>query len=64
MKHYVLYKLLSFIENVIVFVIVMACIIVLMSVPIGNYTIQFIILKLIAMIVLVLISKVEGLLDE
>ena len=64
MKHYVLYKILSFIENVIVFVIVMACIIVLMSVPIGNYTIQFIILKLIAMIVLVLISKVEGLLDE
>lgn len=60
MKHKKLYLFLSFLENVIMIIIASICVIILCSVPIGNYTIRFIILKVIALFVLCIIAKVEN----
>ena len=55
-----LFKVLCFIENLIASIISIACLIVFVSVPTGNYTIKFILIKLLALVILTLILKVEG----
>lgn len=60
MKYKRLFKVLCFIENLIASIISIACLIVFVSVPTGTYTIKFILIKLLALVILTLILKVEG----
>lgn len=60
MKYKRLFKILCFIENLIASIISIACLIVFVSVPTGTYTIKFILIKLLALVILTLILKVEG----
>lgn len=59
MKYKRLFKILCFIENLIASIISIACLIVFVSVPTGTYTIKFILIKLLALVILTLILKVE-----
>lgn len=59
MKYKRLFKICSFIEDLIASIISIACLIVFVSVPTGTYTIKFILIKLLALVILTLILKVE-----
>lgn len=60
MKYKRLFKILCFIENLIASIISIVCLIVFVSVPTGDYTIKFILIKLLALVIFTIILKVEG----
>lgn len=64
-KHKMLYNILSGIELLIVTLIFTVCYIIMCSVPTsGDYTMKIIIMKIIAMVVMVILGKIEGLMDD
>lgn len=60
-KHKILYHILGTIETIIFGLIMCSCFVIMCSVPTnGEYTFKFIILHLIAMVIMVVLPKIEG----
>ena len=65
MKHKRIYNILCKLEDLIVILLFIVGYIILISVPTsGEYTMQFILLKFGAMIGLVILAKIEGLMND
>lgn len=60
MKHKRLFKIFSFIENLTTLIIVTFLIIYVVGEPVGDYTIKIFIFKILAMIGIYIIAKIEG----
>ena len=60
MKHKRLYKIFSFIEDLITLLIATFLFIYGMGEPVGDYTIKIFIFKILAMIGIYIIAKIEG----
>lgn len=60
MKHKRLFKIFSFIEDVTTFLIATFLFIYVVGEPVGDYTIQIFIFKILAMIGIYIIAKIEG----
>lgn len=60
MKHKRLFKIFSFIEDLLTLLIVTFLFIYVVGEPVGDYTIQIFIFKILAMIGIYIIAKIEG----
>lgn len=60
MKHKRLFKIFGFIEDLLALLITTFLFIYVMGEPVGDYTIQIFIFKILAMIGIYIIAKIEG----
>ena len=60
MKHKRLFKIFSFIEDLLTLLIATFLFIYVVGEPVGDYTIQIFIFKILAMIGIYIIAKIEG----
>lgn len=60
MKHKRLFKIFSFIEDLLTLLIATFLFIYFVGEPVGDYTIQIFIFKILAMIGIYIIAKIEG----